>query len=48
MRKVDISAVAAKQPPLPAAERERAAIQLVCLGLTLALVTLACRILSVW
>jgi hypothetical protein len=48
MRKVDMSAVAAKKPQLPAAERERASIQLVCLALSLALVTLACRIYSVW
>ena len=48
MRKVDAAAIAAKKPPSPAASRDEATVQLVCLALTLALVTLACRIFSVW
>jgi hypothetical protein len=48
MRKVEVSALSTKKPQMAAAERERASIQLVCLALTLALVTLACRIYSVW
>jgi hypothetical protein len=47
MRKVDLSAIAAK-PQTSAGSRDLASVQLVCLALMVALVTLACRIYSVW
>ncbi|HLZ03788.1 MAG TPA: hypothetical protein VKR55_16770 [Bradyrhizobium sp.] len=48
MRRVDVAALAARKHPVSSAGRDLASVQLVCLGLTLALVTLACRIYSVW
>jgi hypothetical protein len=48
MRKVDLSATAAKPSQTSAASRDQASVQLVCLALMVALVTLACRIYSVW
>jgi len=48
MRKFDAAALAASKKPAPAAEREQAAVRLVCMALTLALVTLASRIFGVW
>jgi len=47
MRRVDAAALAAKKQSTTAG-RDHACLQLVCLGLALALVTLACRIYSVW
>jgi hypothetical protein len=46
MRKPD-AAVAAKTS-LPAGSRSDAPVELVCLALALALIALACRIISVW
>jgi hypothetical protein len=48
MRKVDASAFVAKKPLPPAAVRDQTPTKLICLALMLALVTLACRIYSVW
>jgi hypothetical protein len=48
MRKIDASAFVTKKTLPPAAVREQAPAQLICLALMLALVTLACRIYSVW
>jgi hypothetical protein len=47
MRKGDASIVA-KKHPVPLSGRDEASVQLVCLALLAALVTLACRIFSVW
>jgi hypothetical protein len=47
MRKVDAASMAVSKKPA-AAERHEAAVQLVCLALTLALVALALRIFSFW
>jgi hypothetical protein len=47
MRKPDASIVA-KKHPIPLIGRDQAPVQLVCLALLTALVTLACRIFSVW
>jgi hypothetical protein len=42
------AAVAATKPPLPAAGRADAPMELVCLALALAVVMLAFRIASIW
>jgi hypothetical protein len=48
MRNEDVAAAAAR-PSLPApGSRDGASVQLVCLALVLALVALACRIVSIW
>jgi hypothetical protein len=47
MRKADTAAVAAKTS-LPAGGRGDAPVELVCLALALALIALACRIISIW
>jgi hypothetical protein len=48
MRKENVAA-AATRSPLPApGSRDSASVQLVCLALILALVALACRIVSIW
>ena len=47
MREPDASTVA-KKHPIPLLGRDEASVQLVCLALLTALVTLACRIFSVW
>jgi hypothetical protein len=46
MRKSD-AAVAARKS-LPAGNRGDAPVELVCLALALALIALACRIISIW
>ena len=48
MRKVDATAMAATRSPVAATERHDAAVQIVCLALTLATIALASRIFSVW
>jgi len=48
MRKVDAAAMAASRKSTPAAERQQATVQLICLALTLATIALASRIFSVW
>jgi hypothetical protein len=48
MRKVDAAAMAASRKATPAAERQQATVQLICLALTLATIALASRIFSVW
>jgi hypothetical protein len=48
MRKENMAAAAAR-PSLPAPDsRDGASVQLVCLALVLALIALACRIVSIW
>jgi len=48
MRKPVTAAVAARKTLLPAAGRGDAPVELVCLALALAVVTLALRIASIW
>jgi hypothetical protein len=46
MRKSETVDIAARNEAVDA--RDRAGVQLVCLALVLALVTLSCRIFSIW
>jgi hypothetical protein len=48
MRKPDVPSVTRGKASLPAASRDEASVQLVCLALALALVVLAARIASIW
>jgi hypothetical protein len=48
MRKSALVPVAARKAALPAGSRDTAPLQVVCLALVLAVVVLACRIVSVW
>jgi hypothetical protein len=48
MRKQDAAATAARSALPAPRSRDGASVQLVCLALVLALVALACRILSIW
>jgi hypothetical protein len=48
MRKPDTASTAVSTVSLPAGRRDDAAVALVCLALTLALLTLACRIANIW
>jgi hypothetical protein len=48
MRNPDTARVAASKAALPAARRDDAPTELVCLALALALLALAARIASVW
>jgi hypothetical protein len=48
MRKIDLAAPAARGAPRPAAGRDDAAVQLVCLALVISLIALAVRIVSIW
>ena len=48
MRKPAAASVAATKTPLPAAGRSDAPVELVCLALALAVLTLAFRIASIW
>jgi len=48
MRKPVTAAVAARKPALPAGNRGDAPVELVCLALALAVLTLAFRIASIW
>jgi hypothetical protein len=48
MRKRVLVPVAARKAVLSAGSRDTAPLQLVCLALVLAVVVLACRIVSIW
>jgi hypothetical protein len=48
MRKPDPARVAGTKPSLPAGARANAPVELVCLALALAVLTLAFRIASIW
>jgi hypothetical protein len=48
MRKPAAATVVQETARVPAANTDRASVQLVCLALTLALLVLASRIASVW
>jgi hypothetical protein len=48
MRKPALVPVAARKAGLPAGSRDTASLEVVCLALVLAIVVLACRIVSLW
>jgi hypothetical protein len=48
MRKENVAAAAARSSLPAPGSRDSASVQLVCLALILALVALACRIVSIW
>jgi hypothetical protein len=48
MRKPTTARVAATEPSLPSGSRGNAPVELVCLALALAVLTLAFRIASIW
>jgi hypothetical protein len=48
MRKPTAVLVTARTASLPAADRNQAAIEMVCAALALAILVLACRIATIW
>jgi hypothetical protein len=48
MRKTVAAPLAASKTSLPAGRRDAAPAELVCLALALAILALACRIVSIW
>jgi hypothetical protein len=48
MRKIVAAPLAASKTSLAASHRDAAPVELVCLTLALAILALACRIVSIW